>query len=407
MKNFLRNIIPTLAGILLLTACSSEDGTYNLPDETGACARMCINIVTPIASDADMNSNGTQSRANDGYEAGISLENYIDVAGGDFRIYIFRADASDGNDTYVGCFEPEDVQTVAFSGYLNYRVMGPAPETLLNLGGNFKLMVAANWKTYPGNTELTPGVSTIDDICIGEWAKYGILGGDGTGGGDFSLSKPSKLIPFFGIREYNGVIFKNGEIAYLDSPISLLRAMAKIEVIIDTTDNSPAYIKDAIITGYEKQGYSAPEGVYSKSDYYHTSGTDQENWEQNYLHTIHLVTGATSTGSRRLLRVSDTRYIAYVPEYDNTSADATPATISLTTDIKGNVSESKQNYTLEFAKYIDGQADTSQRFNLERNCTYRFTCKLSKNGITVQPQAWTTEYDNEFNIGITETEQEP
>ena len=100
MKNFLRNIIPTLAGILLLTACSSEDGTYNLPDETGACARMCINIVTPIASDADMNSNGTQSRANDGYEAGISLENYIDVAGGDFRIYIFRADASDGNDTY-------------------------------------------------------------------------------------------------------------------------------------------------------------------------------------------------------------------------------------------------------------------------------------------------------------------
>lgn len=117
---------------------------------------MCINIVTPIASDADMNSNGTQSRANDGYEAGISLENYIDVAGGDFRIYIFRADASDGNDTYVGCFEPEDVQTVAFSGYLNYRVMGPAPETLLNLGGNFKLMVAANWKTYPGNTELTP-----------------------------------------------------------------------------------------------------------------------------------------------------------------------------------------------------------------------------------------------------------
>ena len=65
-------------------------------------------------------------------------------------------------------------------------------------------------------------------------------------------------------------------------------------------------------------------------------------------------------------------YCLYLPEYDNTSAGVTPATISVKLRKPDGTSEG-QTYTLQFVKYDDKDAPTGTPYDIVRNHWYKYT----------------------------------
>lgn len=167
-----------------------------------------------------------------GYEDGETDENYIDITGGNYRIYFFNTD-----NKFIASFDPYGFITADGNDYRQYNVLGQAPDALVG-HSTFKMVVLANWPKYPeddANIPLKEGETTIADICNASWAQYDCLTDGKTNPTSVALDPDAgRLMPFYGVHEYNDVTFKPGVATILPEPVTLLRAMAKVEVILQT-----------------------------------------------------------------------------------------------------------------------------------------------------------------------------
>lgn len=146
-------------------------------------------------------------------------ENYIDVENNNYRIYFFTSD-----NKFIARFEPEGFVVTEGSDYRDYGVLGKAPAALAD-HKNFKMVVLANWTQY-GDDAMKAGETLLADIC-------------NAGGGQFDRFSsfelgPERLIPFYGVHEYNNIELKPGVATWLPEPVTLLRAVAKVEVVLET-----------------------------------------------------------------------------------------------------------------------------------------------------------------------------
>lgn len=82
----------------------------------------------------------TRGTADDEYEIGEDYESYIDIAGGDYRIYFFDTD-----NKLIDRFDPSGFVSKEGSGYRHYSVLGKAPDRLAGYNSKFKMVVLANW----------------------------------------------------------------------------------------------------------------------------------------------------------------------------------------------------------------------------------------------------------------------
>ncbi|MCD8291081.1 MAG: hypothetical protein LUC91_06225 [Prevotella sp.] len=330
----------------------------------------------------------TRSTSTDGYEDGSTYENYIDIANGDYRIYFF-----DNENKYIARFETSSFVATSGSNYTTYQVLGEAPGNMVFYLSDFKVVVLANWgKENYDDESLIVGKTTIDNICEAESSKYGHKD-------DFELST-SNLIPMYGVREYKNIEIEDGTSNLIDEPITLLRAMAKVEVILDGDISA---FTEVNLCHYNDKGYCAPSGVYDKSDYDHDL-----SWDEDYVSELHLVNGSNDTeqDNHKLAMMptvnSDGNYmwIAYVPEYDNSGDDYCYIEIKTIYQYDTDVP-----FIINFAKYNDDGTtgnDTESRYNIERNNLYRFrvtydhelemlNCKLQ-----IIVQEWETTFDNTY-----------
>ena len=323
----------------------------------------------------------------DGYEDGETHESYIDIAGGNYRIYFFDTD-----NKFIAGFAPSGFITADGSDYHQYNVLGKAPDALVE-HTTFKMVVLANWPEYPesANTPPTAGVTTITDICDASWAQYACLtDGNETNPTAVALDPDAdRLMPFYGVHEYSNVTFKPGVATILSDPVTMLRAMAKVEVILDTDDDIS--ITKAKVTGYNKKGYCAPADVFSQSDY--GQGND---WQTDYLSELHLINNQNdenattrSLSLRKREKDSETKWIAYLPEYRNRSVKDKYARLELKFSFQ---EDSDSPYLIYFAEYDEnGKTDNSQedlRLDIERNNIYRFKVKVSPLLLQVLVEKW-------------------
>lgn len=389
---------------LLLASCGSE--AADDPDVPGGEATLNIGFRIPSRTTAE---------DNELYENGETYENYIDIAGENYRIYFF-----DEYSKYIARFEPSGFITADGSDYRQYNVLGKAPDALAK-HSTFKIVVLANWPKYPEdwkddsedngvNQSLEEGVTTIADICNADWAQYSCL----TDGKDAPTAvalnpfaadpNKRKLMPFYGVHKYDGVTFEPGVATILSEPVTLLRAMAKVEVILETDDDIS--ITDVKIFGYNKRGYCAPSNVFSQSDY-----GQGNNWETDYLSELHLSGGKNdpdaSTRSLSLLQESQKdsktkeKWIAYLPEYKNKGVGDEFACLNLKFNIQ---TEGDTPHTIYFANYSNGQTDNDNdknRLNIERNNIYRFTVTCTSYNFNLQLTVsnWEGLYENIFEYG--------
>lgn len=357
MQRPIEHILRSAAAALLLLAalaaasCIYDDGEEEPDDRT----LLGVGFSLPMSL--------SEAGGDDRYVSGEGYENYIDLGRDGYRIYFF-----DAENKYIARFVPMFVSPV--SGADRYEVLGRADE-LAGLS-DFKIVVLANWPSYPDDSALTPGSTTIDDLCTAETALYDALP-------SFELNPAAgRTIPFFGIHRYTGLTIAKGTRTTLAEPVTLLRAMAKVELVVGTDGISLSEVR---LHGYNKQGYCAPAGVYSQSDYDHSG-----DWGADYVQRLHLVGGENDKDAASavadLFRKSGApreTWVAYVPEYSNTGASDYKSRLRFKLNISGIVDD--KVYSLYFADYEEGAviqpdgaaaAPPDGYFDLWRNNCYRY-----------------------------------
>lgn len=259
-------------------------------------------------------------------ETGSIYENHIDIEHGDYRILFF-----DDNNKFISKFESGDITLIpAVSDERIYNVLGaltsPLPST-------FKVVVLANWgpDNYP---EMTPGATTIDDVCSQIYNyTWGFEPSADSGGG----------IPMYGIKTCSDNVPFSPDVFYDLGTIDMLRAMAKVEIICEDENGM---ITSATFNCVNPSGYCAPLEMYG-----FTENVSSVCIPENINAEVR--TAEYKSGEHKV--------VFYIPEYRNS---ANRATIGLQFKFSGD--ETKEG-TIYFQDYGNGTP-----FDIARNYVYRF-----------------------------------
>ena len=347
--------------ILIGVASSCSKDSFGGPEENPSAPRPTMGITISLAGASSTRADNDPAISG-GYEIGEGFENYLDIAGGNYRIYFFETDENGG--TYIDTFRPfmrptqtdtEDVNGVQTVFY--WQFLGEVP---YSLPLQFKLVVLANWPEYPevaakdeaGNYEagigggngadpepfkLGPGKTTIEGLCKRAETQFNRLTSPDPNG---AWLDESRLIPFYGVREYDlhnyvdASDIKDGKIdgeIYIDlqkdkdnkpTALPLLRAMAKVEVILN---NPFASFAAVTIDRVNAKGFCAPANASQHTDYDHGY-----TWGSDFIRGVHLTNNGqndaaptsialTKIASRTEAdgKVTPERWVAYIPEYKN------------------------------------------------------------------------------------------
>ena len=329
-----RHIIRTLSvcvALLLLSACRQEQDGLAVADESAASVQVSFTLTT---------ASGNASTRVGTDEPGTGYENYIDITNNNFRFLLFDKD----NNTFVYSFTPQSVTPAGASGEYaqTYEVEGEMPEEYADF--NYKVVVLANWPTYPSENDLTG--KTIQDICLAYTYNYT----------DSFVPSESQLIPFYGVATISTTL--RPDISTNLGTIDLLRALCKVEVKCSANGFT---LTGATLHRYSTQGMCAPLDVYNNT----------ENWEGK--EQIHLpATDVESEGCLDFTKQDDGSFLIYAPEYDNTNTGNEPSYLSVTLKDANNKEVTLKSPNIYFKDYTDGNPEEGSDYDLIRNHWYRF-----------------------------------
>lgn len=341
MRKVIRTVMTAIglsACLIVLVACSQEG---ELSEASGGELMLRVGL-------------SLSARSSD-LEPGVENENKIDVKNKDYRIYFF-----DTENKFIAEFTPDDVTQASDKSH-EYSVTGKAPAGLATYT-DFKMVVLANWGTaYP--KDLKKGTTTIEDICTATTATFDFFSPE-------DLINGKKLIPFYGVREYKDVKFKPNEYVNLTESVELLRAVAKVEVLLES-ELPDLTIEEVKIHRYHSKGYCAPKEEYSETN-------------NNPLHLIE--NGKVEDTADFSKNNPNNKWIIYLPEYDNQQAD--DDNYSYITVKFAHQTSDEAPHSIYFAKYTDGKTENTNRMNIQRNHLYRFTVKATPLNFQVSVDKW-------------------
>ncbi len=267
-------------------------------------------------------------------------ENAIDVD--KLNVYFYKVDG-----TYAG--KVDDMTAYRDDTKKNvYHIVGKMnidKDNLVNDQFTGRMVVYANMDT----PATLPWASASTDVLGQSYS--------------FNPSAPT-YIPMWGVRSVS-FDATPGTQQQLDD-VYMLRAVAKVTVQLDETIMKGWTIEAITMNRWNNKGYCLPSWVDDLNDTQDLTFNESEHVYNatDVLQTTPLdFTAATaSTASKNL----------YLPEYDNTSAGVTPATISVKLRKPDGTSEG-QTYTLQFVKYDDKDAPTGTPYDIVRNHWYKYT----------------------------------
>lgn len=289
-------------------------------------------------------------------QAGTGFENYIDIAGNDFRFLIYDADGK-----YVEQFEVTDITPVDQSEYPSqYRVRGLIAHNITD----FKLVVLANWGSYP-----TPSVgSTVEQLCTDAATAV------------FDFTTPftpsaTQTIPLYGIRTFQSITLAPDLLTDLGA-IDLLRAFAKVKV----SCLEGSVISSVSMDRYMDKGFCTPKAMYAT-----TAQAASTN----------INTAGAVQQSLPFTRIDDRNFVIYVPEYNNTATSSTAATISVT------INSITYSAGIKFGSYTEEGELTATRFDILRNHCYLFNIINTSHLLTYDYEVmeWTAVDNGTLNFG--------
>ncbi len=364
---------------LLLCACSGYDMEDEVPD-AGSSKKLSLGFYINVGEVDNTSTNISRATPADGeYDPGAGYENFIDLEGGDFRIYFFSVDNKFISTFTNPVIERVDIQNSPSSKTYVARTSIEGKDMIEQIkNGPTKIVMLANWHgKYLDEASLIPGETTIDQLVNNAIIDYGT---EPWG----AVLDYEHRIPLYGVMQFPGVNLVPVMLNLTGVDLHLLRAFAKVEVI--QTEESAANIESVSLKRHNTKAYCAPLGVYHQSQYIkHTYGGD-------YTDNPSIPADAISDTELNVPFYTDEtglrHYVIYVPEYKNTganmmSADKTHLNIKLEND--------DRNYKVEFKYYqvppaLTGAVKVGQYFDLMRNFWYKFevTKKISDVDMDIQ-----------------------
>lgn len=237
-------------------------------------------------------------------------------------------------------------------------------------------------------------VRVIEDQITGTWEKAGALlkkankimvfancgtynvTQDNISSLAFRVDQTKQYIPMWGVTTLTKylVVGKQNNLGTID----LLRSLAKVKVKMADGMKARGYALGSItFNNYNIEGYTLPltynTSKNTKEILFSGSLNAKPSWSQSVTMTN------TTTDEESIM--------LYIPEYDNKAA-AADKKASITLNLKCDGTDDG-TYTLQFCNYVDGVADPSTLYNIQRNHYYEYTVnKDDRLNVTLKVQKW-------------------
>ena len=393
--------MPVLAAFLS-QSCINDNAPCKTSDYGEESLFINIDLSVPVS---------TRSSGHD-TESGSAAENYIDPA--DCKIYIF-----DKNDEYVN-LETEiesSMPTDAPNGKytITAKLNLPNKETKEQLS-TFNVMVLANCKTFtrsdiPWNFDGYSLTGDTEKNIYKEGSAFNFNFADLTTGSAW-MPTQTEGIPMFGVTT-EGVdlqlaidMGKYGD--YPSFSVSMLRALAKIEIVNKTPEEDDITIESCKLMAYNSKGRFIPD----------ITADDNTTWyDSAQIGKASLPSDYTQLDGQTLSFVTldgGMTYIAYIPEMDldkikdEKGAEAIPQ-VELMVTANGN---EYGPYPIDLGEY-DGEFTGEYYHALLRNHKYTFNINSVTVGVTgeltllIDTENWDNDddkyYYDDLEVKFTET----
>ena len=237
-------------------------------------------------------------------------------------------------------------------------------------------------------------VRVIENQITGTWEKAGDLlkqankimvfancGTDNVTQGNiaslaFRVDDTKQYIPMWGVTTLTKdlVVGKQNNLGTID----LLRSLAKVKVKMAEGMKARGYALGSItFNNYNTEGYALPvtynTSKNTKEILFSGSLNAKPSWSQSVTMTN------TTTDEESIM--------LYIPEYDNKTA-AADKKASITLNLKCDGTDDG-TYTLQFCNYVDGVADPTTLYNIQRNHYYEYTVnKDDRLNVTLKVLKW-------------------
>lgn len=390
MKTLNKVILPIL--LVLLAACSKS---YDMPDditdapiaaEPGLPSGPIELGVLISVDDATADNGYGRTRggfaapANGDYHPGTGFEDFIDIASGDFALYIFSLDNKLISHAGITSFLPAEPGTLQSSKKYVCRFRLDNPEDIVvdmtTRKASFKLVMLANWRAWSLTTGAWgdyPALSAGEDID----ALYNDAASTRayTGSVGPAITKETR-IPLFGIGSYENIDLSTSPDIPTDlsETIHLLRAFAKVEV--RPAEGSLVDIKTVTLTRANTLFKALPSEVYDRGGYITGSHATDYVSHVSVPGTTEVLTNLTFPKTTN--EDNEDSWIIYVPEYDNLTNPDTKSQIEVTyTD--------NASFLVDFKNYgtLTGIAK-DKGFDIRRNNWYVYELKRLSETVSVE-----------------------
>lgn len=334
-------MLPMLT-VLALTSCSCNDEPA--PPQAPGNGQVVLRLTV---SDTSAGSRAP-STPEGGYDRGEGFENYIDIESMDFRFYFFGTD-----NKFIAPLEVAEVIPVeSMMSSKTYMVYSFGMKDVYRPAGQGRS--PCQLALVPAADRLEAGVTTIADIVAQQYdfdAKSMELSAD-------------RPVPLYGVSDPMTLSYDADNTADIGT-LHLLRAYAKVEVNLNPDCVFP--IEWVKLSRHNSRGYCAPQGIYSQSQYVYN------DYDRDYTHAPSVPAGAETDSELEFIKVSDSRWLAYVPEYRNVGRPDDEKSAILI-KFKGADTDVDRLY---FATYdLTASPNVpSVHFDVMRNVWYKFTVK--------------------------------
>lgn len=192
----------------------------------------------------------------------------------------------------------------------------------------------------------------------------------------FHVDQTKQYIPMWGVTTLTNdlVVGKQNNLGTID----LLRSLAKVKVKMADGMKARGYaLGNITFNNYNTEGYTLPvtynTSKNTKEILFSSSLNAKPSWSQSVTMTN--------------ITTDEESIMLYIPEYDNKTA-AADKKASITLNLKCDGTDDG-TYTLQFCNYVDGVADPSTLYNIQRNHYYEYTVnKDDRLNVTLKVQMW-------------------
>lgn len=352
MRDILKYIAVTIVG-LALTSCNSiyDNGACPAPNEPRE-----VNFVLAIDSPAPTRAAWGDTEPTD--QIGSGFENRIKPES--LRVAVYTTANEHLGDIAELMYWPiaEDNSRYQFHGTVPQALMDHMATLAAGQKPEYKFMVYAN--------------SAAGENAAIEYSFEDLNLNDGA-------------MPMWGVKVVELSELINNRVQQL-GVISLLRAAAKVEVILDDALTN-CTIEGVTINNYNRKGYLLPTGWDVTTD---TQLLDRDGVYRGYR--------SLNSQPESFVEVEDGRkYIIYLPEYDNSLLADYEAKLSV--DVIYNSKSLSFPDALSFKKYVGGRP-TGDASNLVRNTIYRFRItKVAAGDLLISYEVADWELGADWNYG--------